>query len=181
MDHLAALQLDHRSVETELAQELNQMSFVSRNEMNEEIHGLRTILPDETQEMIASKISKLDMELNMLSHKPSYEKAMRFSSRYVHSVEFKLRFLRAEVFDPKSAAVRLEKYLSYTMEHFGEEALKRPINLNDLDKEEHDILKAGNFQILPCRDRSGRRIAMRMGAIGSWSSTFRRVRFVATM
>ena len=161
--------MEHRwvdqSVEMELAKELNQMSMVSRNAIFEEIHCLGNP-PVETEDMISSKIADLEKELSMLPRKTSYEKAMALSSHYASSVEFKLRFLRSELYDAKLAAIRLEKYLSYLEEHFGVQALKRPIYMNDLDKQEQDIIKTGNFQLLPCRDRSGRRIAVRMGMIG---------------
>ena len=158
---------DYRSlsVEMELAKELNQMSMVSRNAIFEEIHCLGHP-PNESDEMIASRIAELDKELSILPHGSSYEKAMQYCSQYATSMEFKLRFLRAEVFDAKLAAIRLENYLSFLERHFGVEALQRPIYLSDLDKQEQDILKTGNFQLLPCRDRSGRRIAVRMGTIG---------------
>lgn len=148
------------SVEAELAQELNQMNVTSQNAMVEEIHGLRTLAPDETREMTEAKLKELDIALKELSLKQSFNEAIKASSQWVQSSELRLRFLRAETFDVSKAAKRMEQYLTFSKHLFGPEALQRPIYMSDLDKEEQEILKAGNFQLLDSRDRAGRRIAV---------------------
>lgn len=42
----------------------------------------------------------------------------------------------------------------------------RPIYLNDLHKDEKNLIKEGCQQLLPCRDRTGRRILTRIGNVG---------------
>jgi hypothetical protein len=77
---------------------------------------------------------------------------------YVNDPQFRLRFLRSELFDAKKAADRMVKFLDLLHDYYGLESLKRPIQLTDFSKEEMEVLKAGNHQLLPFRDRSGRRI-----------------------
>lgn len=78
--------------------------------------------------------------------------------------EFGLRFLRCELFDAQKAAVRFAKYLNLIDEIFGPKVLYRsplPIpHSSDFTKEEMSVLKLGYYQLLPYRDRSGRRVQL---------------------
>jgi hypothetical protein len=80
------------------------------------------------------------------------------NSSYLLCNENKLRFLRCEFFNPIKAALRYTKYLDLLHQVYGEYALKRPIRLQDFNKEELSFLKSGQYQLLPYRDRGGRRI-----------------------
>jgi hypothetical protein len=153
--------------ELELADDLYRMSLAYRNAMNEEIHGLRSLAPEETPDMIDSKLQDFDDALNSLPYTPSFDEALGLSSQFVQSSEFRLRFLRAELFDVKKAAVRFEQYLTIGKNYFGQIGLQRPICISDLNKQELEILKVGNLQLLNSRDKSGRRIVARVGNIGA--------------
>jgi hypothetical protein len=169
-------EIEEVAVETELADELYRMSLASRNAMNEEIHGLRTLAPDETPDMIDAKLKELDAELNSLPCTISCDEALGLSIQLVNCSEFRLRFLRADLFDAKKAAIRLEQYFTFCKKYFGQDGLLRPIYISDLDKQELEILKVGNLQLLNSRDRSGRRIIARVGSIvADHHSLFRKV------
>eukprot|EP00536_Pseudo-nitzschia_multiseries_P013721 jgi/Psemu1/310206/fgenesh1_kg.604_\ len=49
-------------------------------------------------------------------------------------------------------------FLNAACHLFGEYALRRPIRLSDFNEEELQAFRMGNLQLLPFRDRSGRRI-----------------------
>lgn len=94
------------------------------------------------------------------------------SSCYVKSQNFLLAFLRCEFFDAKKAAMRLVKYLELVYDLFGEEALRRPLRVDDFrSKEEIEVLDAGNQQLLPFRDRCGRRVLFMHGDMNLPSSS----------
>ena len=171
-----------------IAQDFNNLSFQDRNAINEEMHGVSSLSPEETPEMVADAVHRLSLELDAINHKPSYDKSQQWNSNspsmgidcsrsvynynvdtlsagthstYVNTLDFRLRFLRADLFDAKKAAKRLVNFLAMVMDLYdgNEELLRRPIGLNDLkSKEEKDYLKLGNHQLLPFRDRSGRRV-----------------------
>jgi hypothetical protein len=171
-----------------IAQDFNKLSFHDRNAINEEIHGVSSLSPEETPEMVADAVHRLSLGIDDIVHKPAYNKNQQWNSNsstmgidciqsvynynvdtlsagthstYVNTLEFRLRFLRADLFDAKKAAKRLVKFLEMVMELYdgNEELLRRPIVLNDLkSKEEKDYMKLGNHQLLPFRDRSGRRV-----------------------
>ncbi|VEU41737.1 unnamed protein product [Pseudo-nitzschia multistriata] len=161
--------VDPTSIDNMLAQEFLSLSFHDRNKINEEVHGVLCCSPAETPELIAESIEKLDKELRLI---PGSEKEMyslsqsRFGRKnsseeggsYVNDKEFRLRFLRAELFDARMAASKMVAFLHVVCDLFGEYALQRPIRLSDFTEPELHTFRTGNLQLLPFRDRSGRRI-----------------------
>ena len=85
---------------------------------------------------------------------------------YVNTDTFRLIFLRCEIFNTKKAAVRIIAFLELSYEFCGEFSLYRTILLSDFDSKGLKLLKTGVVQILPGRDRSGRRV------MGNFSGDF---------
>lgn len=143
------------------------LPFKDRNAISEEIHGVSCMAPEESPELLGSALYNLSVELDQIEDKPAYNRAqeMYMSNSgvgmqygYVNTNEFRLRFLRCELFDAKKAAARIVKYLDLVCETWGPYALTRPFRLSDLTKEEMSFLRGGDYQLMPYRDRSGRRV-----------------------
>ena len=156
-----------------ITQELVRLSFQDRNAINEEIHGVRGLAPEETPKLLERTLADLDLFLNEITMEPpSLKTAYDLSQNddksrsYVNDPNFRLRFLRCELFDAKKAAIRMIKYLDFVLEDFGESALKRPIKITDFTKKEMKILRSGFLQLLPYRDRTGRPILTWVGNMG---------------
>jgi hypothetical protein len=145
-------------VDSLLANELNSMSLNERGALYEQIHGVEAIV-DETPDFCNEKLLTMDQALLDIPNKPAYDRA---SQDYVTGRNFRLSFLRAESFEPKKAAMRLVKFMDLNLEFFGPDTLSRPVYLSDLDEEALKFLKAGPFQVLPERDRSGRAIFLEL-------------------
>lgn len=144
-----------------LSKELMQLSVNDRNEILEEIHGVRCLAPAETPEMIENALSELERELENgvpEDRKRAYEMSQELSKTYVNETDFRLRFLRCELFDTHKAALRICEFLDLVMQLFGDFALRRPIVLDDFSKEELRDFRKGLYQFLPFRDRVGRKI-----------------------
>ena len=128
--------------------------------------------PEESSlELREKSLVLLSEALDDIKDKLAYDEAQRMateegSTTFVNDEAFRLRFLRAEQFRPKQAAERMIRNLDLLYRYVGPEGLKRPIRLSDLDESSLSLLKAGSFQLLPCRDRSGRRIVVRIGPLG---------------
>ncbi|OEU11277.1 hypothetical protein FRACYDRAFT_246390 [Fragilariopsis cylindrus CCMP1102] len=90
----------------------------------------------------------------------------RLQPSYINSKEFRVCFLRCELFHIQKAAVRLLKYLTYVKEFFGLYALLRPIQITDFKNEELTVMRKGYIQLMPFRDRIGRRIILLFPGIG---------------
>ena len=157
--------------ESLLAQDLNQLSFQERDLISDEIHGVRLNYPKETPYLLKSSLASLEIELASLPCTPiknAYEASLKHSDSYVHKDDFRLIFLRFELFDAKKAALRLIKFLDLIQDAFGPKVLQREIRLADFDKKGKEFLREGYHQVLPGMDRSGRRVtgtfAFRVGS-----------------
>lgn len=116
-----------------------------------------------------------------IKHKPAYEKAQHLfpSTTYINSTEFRLIFVRCELFDARKAAIRLLTYLEVLDEAWSSNNgrngdstnanffLERYVRISDFeldgDPATFHVLNEGIFQVLPGRDRSGRRIMAVLG------------------
>ena len=152
---------DPKDVDTLLSRELMGLSLNDRNAINEEIHGVNCRSPEETPELLERSLNLLDFELNHgLTPEESfaYRESQQLPHTIVNTLDFRLRFLRCELFDAKKAAKRMAFILNTTLELFGPYSLERHVRLNDFTKQELKYMRKGRFQWLPFRDRSGRRI-----------------------
>ena len=77
---------------------------------------------------------------------------------YAEDDNFRLRFLRCCLFKVPVAVRRFANYLNFIQTYWGNSYLARPIQLIDLNATEQKILKRGWTQMLPFRDRRGRRV-----------------------
>lgn len=148
-----------------LSKELLQLSVEDRNHLQEEIHGVRCMAPEETPRLVEDSLRKLAIEIdeNIPDSKKRayiYSQQRQASREFVNSREFRLRFLRCELFDYKKAAERMMRVCNSLLDLFGRYALERPIRLSDFSNAELKVFRKGRQQILPFRDRSGRRIAV---------------------
>ena len=159
------------------ARELFEMNPHEREAINNEIHGVESRCIEETPSVVFSAMHLMrnkihgftDRELEGDGKSPAlfstnaYKRGLELQSEYIQSNDFQIRFLRAQLFDITKAAVQYFRYLDLLHSFFGDEALMRPLYLTDLTKREIRYLKKGQQQLLPSRDRSGRRIYAYLG------------------
>ena len=162
--HYTDEDFDPKQVDVLMAGELNKLSFNCREKINEEIHGVRFLAIEETPEMVAMSLEQLAIEIEKIpsAEKQGYLQSQQLfpSNRYVNDRNFRLMFLRCELFHVKRAALRLVRHLDFVLEIFDNntELLQRPIRLTDLAPRSMKLLRSGCLQLLPVRDTSGRRI-----------------------
>ena len=154
MDHLKK---PHRHVDSMniIANTLNNLSMMEREQVYEEIHGVDKDF-EETPEMVASKLSEMELQLQKIIKKPAYDQALQASSDYVQDDDLRLSFLRADYFNPSKAAKRFVFFFEKKLQLFGPACLGRPITQQDLNVDDQAALNAGHLQLLPTRDRAGR-------------------------
>ena len=150
-----------------ISKELLKLSLRDRNAIDEEVHGVRVLAPAETPELLEASLFRLSEELARIPNdnpsKAAYLESQNLTRTYVNSNDFRLRFLRSEFFDVKKAAHRMIAFLDVASELFGPDALRRPIGIASFPKEEERLLRVGNVQLLPFRDRAGRPICVWVG------------------
>uniref|UniRef100_A0A7S4EL90 DUF6824 domain-containing protein n=1 Tax=Pseudo-nitzschia australis TaxID=44445 RepID=A0A7S4EL90_9STRA len=79
---------------------------------------------------------------------------------YIFHRDFRLKFLRADMYEADKAAHRYLRCVEGLHKYFGSFALQRPLMYEDLGKECQDAAKSGYVQILPSRDRAGRLVVV---------------------
>eukprot|EP00536_Pseudo-nitzschia_multiseries_P002775 jgi/Psemu1/322699/estExt_fgenesh1_pg.C_380029 len=177
-------------IEELLSNELMRMPITNRNEIREEIHGVRCMAVEETPELIRESLTAFQRELDNdaaggsipPSKKKVYHKLLQkyrerskvaavsgstYTNYAIDDKDFRLRFLRCELFDPSKAALRFCNYLDFAYEHFGEDTLERPVRITDFSRAEMKSFRKGYFQFLPFRDSSGRRVLVIVGGMGN--------------
>jgi hypothetical protein len=146
-----------------VAREMVAMSVQERELSLNDIHGVSDVI-DEEPSFVRAKMEELEMELSKLTNKgkEAYVQAEAQNKEYVTCDKFRLKFLRAEMFDARLAAGRMVRFFDEKKKLFGPYKLTREIKLWDLDKDDQKFLERGIGQILPQRDRAGRCIMTMM-------------------
>ncbi len=155
--------LPQQAVNNLLSRELLQLSIKDRTAIQEEIHGVACLAPEETPQLLENSLLELALTLEsddlIPPHKKrAYMRSQQYVKSFVNNESFRLRFLRFTLFNAKKAAEKIVQFLDVAAELFGEFALQRAVQLSDFDNHDLKYLREGEFQFLPFRDRSGRRI-----------------------
>ena len=162
--------VEPKTVEKITSAELKSLSAVQREEILEELHGIRSTHREETPELIDESLRQMDYELENVipvthpTKAHAYLLAKSLNSTFVRRNDVRLKFLRCVFFDVPQATVRFLKYLDVVLDYYGVIGLMRPIMLDDLNDEEMALMKQGEVQLLPERDHPfGRRIGVTFG------------------
>jgi hypothetical protein len=142
-------------IDSLVAKQMARLSNKDREEVYFDLHGVSKDVV-ETPSMVHQKLNQLEKELDQLTKKDAYQVARSINPEYVLNVEFQLKFLRADRFDAKKAALRLARHFQAKLELFGEGKLAQDISQDDLDQDDMEALYSGYSQSLPLRDRAGR-------------------------
>jgi hypothetical protein len=96
-----------------------------------EVHGGANLCPEENPAMMEETLKSMQQHLDAIQDKSVYNQVSPFS--YLHTREWRLKFLRYELYDCKMAAVRLVRFTDYMCQEYGMEVLERPFRLSDLE------------------------------------------------
>jgi hypothetical protein len=157
-----------------LHEHMEKLSIEEQESARQDVHGksiasrgvLRQ-LPQSKQgfaerlEFLSLKFKELDSSIERSRSKPgfaAYELACKQDKDYIDDPNFKIGFLRAERYDTEKAAHRFLRYLGLKLELFGREKLTRDICWEDLGDGCRNLFELGGLQLLPKRDRAGRRV-----------------------
>jgi hypothetical protein len=168
-----------------------EMTSYERIEMEQDVQGknrLAAIAPSVTTGMAVRNLRneiKRRQELESTSSsaspsssRPPIHRTILKRGNIVDDEDTLVRFVRADRLDATKAITRLLDYYSLLVELFGEDvALRRPILLDDLNREQKRLLESGWIQLLLARDTAGRRI-LAMDEVGLPSSAARSVTII---
>jgi hypothetical protein len=146
-------------VDSLVAQAMANLSTKERDQVLHDIHGVSDETM-ETPEIIAQSLEQLQEEIQQIENKEAYDLARSQNPNYVHNRHFELRFLRADLFDIRNAALRLVQHFKVKLDLFGRDRLVKDISQEDLSENDMRNLYSGYFQTLPLRDPAGRLISV---------------------
>lgn len=142
-------------VDSIIAAELAKLSVEEREQAYLDVHGVIQHI-DESPEMINKGLAEMENAMKQLPNREAYELATSMDAQYVSDAEFRLRFLRTELFDATKAAARFLRHFQIKLDLFGEDKLVMDITQDDLDQDVMDALYSGYGRFLPHHDRAGR-------------------------
>ncbi|CAJ1939189.1 unnamed protein product [Cylindrotheca closterium] len=147
---------EFKQTEDFLAAEMNKLSFQERNKALEDIHCVGEGLKEDP-EVVELHLQEFQKEVEILRPEtPVYQAAEAINADYVNDRGFRLRFLRAKLYDVKKAVNQMMKFLQCKEKYFGKEKLCKEIDLSDLTEEDREYMRKGPFHVPKHRDRSGR-------------------------
>eukprot|EP00980_Cylindrotheca_fusiformis_P018208 scaffold5901_cov116-Cylindrotheca_fusiformis.AAC.1 len=152
-----------------LAESMAALSFQERQLEQEELHGVRPQLSEDT-EMIQRLANELDIQLNRLKAGTAYEAAESTDLAYVKGMDFRLMFLRCNKYDPQASAAHIIRFMDMKLKLFGKAKLVQNITLRDLGEDDREVVRNGHLQILRGCDRSGRKIILEYPALRSFKT-----------
>ena len=144
----------------ETEQRKNVAEGARQSALRDELLGSHIRMASESPDFIADQIQKMDIALDNMntSEKSAYVEACRRSPQIATDTEFRLKFLRAELFDPGLAAHRLTQYFEFIRQWFGADGLEQRISQFNLDMDDLEALSSGGLQLLQQKDGAGRSI-----------------------
>jgi hypothetical protein len=142
-----------------LAREMNELSVKERGKVLDDIHGVAEN-QEETPEFVATCLKDMDVALSTIpkAKRKALDRALFFKPSIQKDANFKLMFLRADVYDAQKAAKRMARYFNEKLLLFGEDKLVKKITLDDLAEEDIKRLNFAGCVILPNKDQTGRPI-----------------------
>ena len=128
-------EVDVEAVSNLLTKEMCRLSLKEQYCIDQDVNGKNILASTEPLMLSSIGLEALDRQLRTRdSDFHSYRLAKKMGSEMIKKGHFRLKFARVERFNPVKAATRIENYLKILRKHFGDENLKTPIKLTDLDK-----------------------------------------------
>lgn len=144
-----------------ISRDLNSLSLKEREEALFDLHGITDNSKEDSQSPITPMLKDMQRALDgRIPDKKAYDLAYEIDSDYVTNARFRILFLRADLWDPYKAAVRMVRHLEIKLDLFGKDLLCKDITQDDLDEGTLRCLYSGWVQELPVRDSAGRVVSM---------------------
>ncbi|CAJ1936696.1 unnamed protein product [Cylindrotheca closterium] len=152
-----------KETEELLASEMSQLSVQERSKAMDDLHCVGVEL-QETTEMIQKSLAEFE-EAVQKERNPIYKMAINQNRAYEEDPTFRLRFLRAKLYNVREAVRTMISFLEYKAKYFGDDKVARDITLDDLSEEDKQLMLSGLFHIQDGRDRNGRLIVHFFGKL----------------
>jgi hypothetical protein len=146
-------------IDSVIAKQMSLLSVKDRERAYMDVHGVSDLV-EETPEMVEGGLVQLESEILLLKDRAAYDLAESMDPSYIRNRDFRLAFLRTELFDSQQAALRLIRHFQLKLDLFGRNRLAMDITQDDLDQDDMDVLYSGYGRSLSTTDRAGRIIGL---------------------
>ncbi|CAJ1963566.1 unnamed protein product [Cylindrotheca closterium] len=146
--------LEMKQTEDLLASEMNRLSVQERAKAFDDLHCVGEELR-ETPEMIQKSLAEFE-EAVQKERNSVYEMAINQNRAYVEDPKFRLKFLRAKLYDIRKSVRQMMSFLEQKAKYFGDDKVAQEIGMSDLTEEDVQLMLSGLFHIQDGRDRKGR-------------------------
>jgi hypothetical protein len=156
-------------IDSVIAKQMSRLSVQDREKAYMDVHGVSDQV-EETPEMVERGLVQLESEILLLKDRAAYDLAESMDPNYTRNRDFRLAFLRTELFDSQQAALRLMRHFQTKLDLFGRDRLVMDITQDDLEKDDMVTLYSGYCQSLSATDRAGRIIGLVVPRPGEYST-----------
>lgn len=147
-----------KDAEEFLASELSKVSIQERHKAMDDVHCVGEELQEDPS-MLERGLREFQKELAELARADRiYQLAVNQNQSYIEGENFRLMFLRANMYDAKRSVRQMLNLLRYKAQYFGEDKVGREITLDDLDPDAIDFVYSGRFHMQREKDRFGRHV-----------------------
>ena len=154
---------DNANAASRLAQEMTELTMSERARVYDDIHSVAHAAGspyhvEETQELLEECFYNFDKVLKKMPNRrlKRVNRAFFLCPLLKEDRNWKLMFLRAELYNPSLAVERMIRYFDFKCELFGDDKLVEQITISDLSQEDIQSIRGGYQVLLPCTDPSGR-------------------------
>mmetsp|Transcript_26854 Transcript_26854/g.65263 ORF Transcript_26854/g.65263 Transcript_26854/m.65263 type:complete len:192 (-) Transcript_26854:1309-1884(-) len=110
---------------------------------------------DESPALFEKSLAQFEQALQQ-GNFPMYETAVAQNRAYVEDPSFRLKFLRANLYNVTTSVNQMVDFLNQKAMYFGVDKVARDITLDDLSSEELDLMLSGRYHIQDGTDTDGR-------------------------
>ena len=143
-----------KQMEDFLASEFNRLSVEEQTKALNDIYGVGEELK-ENLDLVQRALAEFEKQLQMGKF-PIYEAAVSLNRAYVEDASFRLKFLRANMYNVTRSVNQMVNFLGHKATFFGVDKIARDITLEDMNREDMDLLLSGFYHIQDGTDQSGR-------------------------
>lgn len=154
-----------------IAEHLKELSPEDRENSYSLLHGSRKEIV-ETPLLIAQSFELMDQEINNIQRKDAYILAETMNPEYVKNPDFRLKFLRGDRFNARTAAAKIVNHFEMKKILFGASKIVKDIEQDDMSDEDIATLYSGYVQWSPLKDTVGRTVSIAFPLMSSNQTPF---------
>mmetsp|Transcript_40308 Transcript_40308/g.97339 ORF Transcript_40308/g.97339 Transcript_40308/m.97339 type:complete len:520 (+) Transcript_40308:97-1656(+) len=143
-----------KQTEDFLTSEFNQLSEEEQTKALNDLYCVGEEL-SENPNLIEKSLAEFEQQLRN-GNFPIIQTALKQNRSYVEDASFRLKFLRANMYNVAKSVNQMVNFLGHKATYFGVDKIARDITLEDLTQEDIELMLSGFYHIQEGTDQGGR-------------------------